>query len=151
MVNKKRVSDRRGNSIVHILLIFTMVLMSNATFAGDAVEAANNCVVIHDKGDAEGNTMMTCFENISLERTAFESGVCQWKTDEQAAANVETSTRFVSHCPTSYTGYCDRLVLGSEFVAPVKIFLYNKSEKVLARAKKQCLSGGGNWNTNSEG
>ncbi len=89
-------------------------------------------------------------ENISLERSSFESGVCQWKTDALAAANTQTTTRFVPYCPASYAAYCDRLVLGPGNVAPVKIFLYDKSEHVLARAEKQCLSGGGKWRTNDE-
>lgn len=144
-------NDRTGNSVMRILMILLLGLMSSATSAENAVEAASNCVVIHEKSKEEGKTMMTCFENISLERSTFESGVCQWKTDEQAEANIETSTRFVAYCPASYTAYCDRLVLRPGVVAPVKIFLYDKSEQVLARAKKQCLSGGGKWNTNDEG
>jgi hypothetical protein len=32
----------------------------------------------------------------------------------------------------------------------VKIFLYSKLEQVLARAKKQCVGGGGKWRTNDE-
>ena len=133
---------------MRILLIIMLGLMSGVTFAKDAVEAASSCVVIHKKSDADEEATITCFENISLERASFESGVCQWKTDEQSAANVNTSTKFVPSCPTSYTAYCDQLVLGPGAVAPVKIFLYEKSEQVLARAKKQCLSGGGKWNTN---
>jgi hypothetical protein len=137
-----------GNLNMRILLIFLFGLMSCATVAKETAEAAVGCIVTHEKSAAEDGKVITCFENISLERTSFESGVCQWKTDKQAAANVGTSTKFVPSCPTSYTAYCDRLVMGPGAVAPVKIFLYEKSEQVLARAKKQCLGGGGNWNTN---
>ena len=139
-----------GTSIVRNSLIFLLSMMSVVTFAEDAVEAAASCVVIHQKNEAEGETTTTCFENISLERSSFESGVCLWKTDALAAENVQTTTRFVPYCPVSYTAYCDRLVLGPGIVAPVKIFLYDKSEHVLARAEKQCLSGGGKWRTNDE-
>lgn len=127
-----------------------MILMPAIAPAEDAVEAAASCVVIHEKNESEDETTTTCFENISLERSSFESGVCQWKTDALAAANIQTTTRFVSYCPTSYTAYCDRLVLGPGIVAPVKIFLYDKSEYVLGCAKKQCLSGGGEWSSNDE-
>ena len=116
----------------------------------DAVEAAGSCMVIHEKGDADGEKNTTCFENISLERTSFESGVCQWKTDAQAAAQFNVTTRFVPYCPTSYSASCDRLVLGPETVAPVKIFLYDQSDDVLERARKQCLGGGGKWSVDVE-
>ncbi len=132
------------------LLSFLMILIPATAFAEDAVEAAASCVVVHQKNEAEDEATTTCFENVSLEKTSFRLGVCQWKTDAQAAADVQTTTRFVPYCPASYTAYCDRLVLGPGVVAPVKIFLYDKSEQVLARAKKQCLSGGGKWRTNDE-
>ena len=118
--------------------------------AEDAVEAAGSCVVIHEKSEADGEKIVTCFENVSLERTSFESGVCQWKTDAQAAEQVRTTTQFVPHCPTSYSAFCDRLVMGPRIVAPVKIFLYEQSDDVLERARKQCLSGGGTWHPNEE-
>ncbi len=105
-----------------------MILMPAIAPAEDAVEAAASRVVIHEKSGAEDETTTTCFENISLERRSFESGVCQWKTDALAAANVQTTTRFVPYCPASYTANCDRLVLEPGIVAPVKIFLYDKSE-----------------------
>lgn len=124
--------------------------MLGTTFAQEAVEAGRSCVVIHKKSDAQDETTTTCFENISLERTSFESGVCQWKTDVQVVANVQVTTRFVPYCPASYSGKCDRLVVGAGMVAPVKIFLYDKSEQVLARAKKQCVSGGGEWHAGGE-
>ena len=132
------------------LLLFLLISMMGTAFAQVVVEAAGSCVVIHKKSDAQGESTATCFENISLERSSFESGVCQRKTDALAADNVQTTTRFVPYCPASYTAYCDRLVLGPGIVAPVKIFLYDKSEHVLARAEKQCLSGGGKWRTNDE-
>lgn len=132
------------------LLIFLLISISGTAFAQDAVEAAASCVVIHKNSNTHDESTTTCFENISLERTSFESGVCQWKTDAQALANVQTTTKFVPHCPASYTGYCDRLVYGPGIVAPVKIFLYDKSEHVLARAKKQCVSGGGEWHAGGE-
>lgn len=135
---------------MRILLLFLLISMMGTAFAHEAVEAAGSCVVIHKKSDAQGESTATCFENISLERTSFESGVCQWRTDAQALGNVQITTRFVQHCPVSYTGYCDRLVFGPGIVAPVKIFLYDKSENVLARAKKQCVSGGGEWQTGDE-
>ena len=135
---------------MRILLLILLISMLGTAFAQEAVEAAGSCVVIHKKSDAQDESTATCFENISLERTSFESGVCQWRTDAQALANVQITTRFVSHCPSSYTGYCDRLVFGPGIVAPVKIFLYDKSIKVLARAKNQCVSGGGEWQTGEE-
>ena len=135
---------------MHILVFLLLSLVCGVTFAEDAVEAAGSCVVIHEKSDSDDDATTTCFENISLERTSFESGVCQWKTDAQATAKIDSSTRFVPYCPTSFTGSCDRLVLGVGIIAPVKIFLYDKSEEVLARAKKQCLGGGGNWRTQDE-
>lgn len=135
-----------GNSTVRYLIMGITILLSGVALGADAVEAAASCVVIHGNGDDETTT--TCFENISLERTSFESGVCQWKSDAQAAANVQTTTQFVPRCPASYSAYCDRLVLGPRIVAPVKIFIYDQSADVLARARKQCLSGGGKWNIN---
>ncbi len=132
------------------LLSVLIILMPAAAFAEDAVVAAAGCVVIHEKSDAEDEKTITCFENISLERSSFESGVCQWKAEKQAAANVRTTTQFVPYCPASHTAYCDRLVLGPGNVAPVRIFLYDKSAHVLARAKKQCLSGGGKWSANEK-
>ncbi|MCH7510140.1 MAG: hypothetical protein IIB68_09945 [Proteobacteria bacterium] len=136
--------------MVRILSVFLLISMVGTAFAQTAVEAAGSCVVIHNKSDAQDETTTTCFENISLERTSFESGVCQWKTDAQALAKVQTTTRFVAYCPASYTGYCNRLVFEPGIVMPVKIFLYDKSEQVLARAKKQCLSGGGEWHAGGE-
>ncbi len=108
-------------SIVRNSLIFLLSLMSGVTFA-------------------EGETTTTCFENISLELSSFESGVCQWKTDALAAANTQTTTRFVPYCPVSYTAYCDRLVLGPGNVAPVKIFLYDKSKHVWRVPKNNVLA-----------
>jgi len=125
-----------------------VILVPVIASAEDAVEAAASCVVIHEKNETKDETTTTCYENISLERSSFESGVCQGKTDALAAANVQTTTRFVPYCPASYTAYCDRLVLGPGNIVPVKIFLYEKSKQVLARAKKQCLSGGGEWSAN---
>ena len=116
----------------------------------DAVEAGTSCVVIHEKSPADGEKNVTCFENVALERASFESGVCQWKTDGQANAEIKTITKFVEYCPTSYSAYCDRLVLGPDLTAPVKIFLYDKSDEVLARAEKQCISGGGRWTVAEE-
>ena len=116
----------------------------------DAVEAGTSCVVIHEKSSAGGEKSVTCFENVALARTSFESGVCQWKTDGQANAEIKTITKFVEFCPASYSAHCDRLVLGPDATAPVKIFLYDKSDDVLARAKKQCLSGGGRWTLEDE-
>lgn len=130
------------------LVIFLMVLLPGTAFADDAVEAASSCVVVHDKDDAQTEKTTTCFENIALERTSFESGVCQWKSDAQAAADVQTTTQFVAQCPASYSAFCDRLVLGPRMIAPVKIFIYDRSTEVLERAKKQCLSGGGKWTVN---
>jgi len=92
---------------VRILLLFLLISMMGTAFAQVVVEAAGSCVVIHKKSDAQGESTATCFENISLERTSFESGVCQWRTDAQALANVQITTRFVPHCPASYTGFCD--------------------------------------------
>jgi hypothetical protein len=137
-----------GSLLVRYWLSFFVILTLGTASAEEAVEAAASCVVTHEESGAENERSTTCFENISLERTSFESGVCQWKTNAQATAKVQTTTRFVPYCPTSYTAYCDRLVLGSGIIAPVKIFLYDKSEDVLARAKKQCTSGGGAWSTN---
>jgi hypothetical protein len=115
----------------------------------DAVEAAASCVVIHEKSDADGVNNITCFENIALERSSFESGVCQWQTDSQASTDVKTVTQFVERCPVSYRASCDRLVLAPNITAPVKIFLYDRSDEILMRAQKQCLSGNGEW-TNYE-
>lgn len=141
-------------------LIFVVVFAIQVAFAAepaatdvvkrDAVEAAASCLVIHEKSSNDSDKNITCFENVALERTSFESGVCQWKTHGQAKDGVKTVTKFVERCPTSYRASCDRLVLGSDVTAPVKIFLYNKSDLVLARAEKQCLNGGGNWSTQKE-
>ena len=131
-------------------IIFPIMFLADITSAQDAVEAPGSCLVIHENSESDGETITTCFENISLERSSFESGVCQWKTEEQAAQNVQTTTQFVPYCPASYAAYCDRLVLGPGNVAPVKIFLYDRSEHVLGRAKRQCLSGGGEWSANDE-
>jgi hypothetical protein len=124
------------------------MFMAGIASAENAVEAAASCVVIHESSEADGEKIVTCFENVSLEQTSFESGVCQWKT--LAATQVRTTTRFVLHCPTSYSAYCDRLVMGPQVVAPVKIFLYDQSDDVLERARKQCLSGGGTWHPKDE-
>ena len=133
-----------------VLIIFPLMFLAGIAAAEDAVAAAGSCIVIHENSESDGEKTTTCFENISLERTSFESGVCLWKTEEQAAQSVQTTTKFVPYCPASYAAYCDRLVLGPGIVAPVKIFLYDKSEQVLARAKKQCVGGGGKWNTNDD-
>lgn len=131
-------------------IICLTILLPAVSGAEDAVEAAASCIVFHEGGDAQDDAAMTCFENVSLERTSFESGVCRWQTDAQAHANVATKTRFVPHCPTTYAAYCDRLVLDPQMIAPVKIFIYDRSDDVLERAKKQCLSGGGKWTTNDK-
>ena len=133
---------------MRLLIIFPIILVAGIASAEDAVEAAASCVVIHENSEADGEKTVTCFENVSLERTSFESGVCQWKT--LVATQVRTTTRFVPHCPTSYSAYCDRLVMGPQVVAPVKIFLYDQSDDVLERARKQCLSGGGTWHPKDE-
>ncbi len=135
---------------MRLLILFSIVLLADSALAQDAVEAASSCVVIHQNTDEGGEKAVTCFENVSLERTSFESGVCQWQTDRQAATEVQTTTRFVAHCPSSYSAFCDRLVMGPQAVAPVKIFLYDRSEDVLERARKQCLSGGGTWQRQDE-
>ncbi len=135
---------------MRLLIIFPIIFLAGIAFADDAVEAAASCVVIHENSEADGEKIVTCFENVSLERTSFESGVCQWKTLALAATQVRTTTRFVPHCPTSYSAYCDRLVMGPQVVAPVKIFLYDQSDDVLERARKQCLSGGGTWHPKDE-
>ncbi len=135
---------------MRLLIIFPIIFLAGMAFADDAVEAAASCVVIHENSEADGEKIVTCFENVSLERTSFESGVCQWKTEAKAATQVRTTTRFVPHCPTSYSAYCDRLVMGPQVVAPVKIFLYDQSDDVLERARKQCLSGGGTWHPKDE-
>lgn len=137
--------------MLRILIMIPIMLLSGIASAEDAVEAAASCIVIHEQSEADGDDITTCFENISLERTSFESGVCQWKTDAQAAAQVRTTTTFVPHCPSSYSAFCDLLVLGPQMVAPVKIFLYERSEDVLERARVQCLSGGGQWHVNDAG
>jgi len=144
------VNQIKGNAILRALIIFPMLFLPAMAAAADAVEAAASCVVIHEESDTGGEKKTTCFENISLERTSFESGVCQWKTDAHAAAQVKTTTQFVPHCPPSYSASCDRLVLGPAIVAPVRIFIYDKSDDVLERARKQCLSGGGKWRNNDE-
>ncbi len=136
--------------MLRVLITFPIMFLVSMASAEDAVEAVGSCIVIHENSESDGEKTTTCFENISLERTSFESGVCLWKTEEQAAQSVQTTTKFVPYCPASYAAYCDRLVLGPGIVAPVKIFLYDKSEQVLARAKKQCVGGGGKWNTNDE-
>ena len=138
---------RRGQ---RVLLVCFMLVVSGAAFAEQASEAAGSCVVIHQPASAEKKATTTCFENIALERTSFESGVCQWKSDDQAAEDVQTTTKFVPYCPPTYSAYCDRLVLGPQMIAPVKIFIYSRSAEVLERAKKQCLGGGGKWNTNDK-
>jgi len=135
---------------MRILIVIPIMLLAGIASAQEAVEAAGSCVVIHENSEADGEKMVTCFENISLERTSFESGVCQWKTDQQAAQDVQTTTQFVPYCPASYAAFCDRLVLGNGIVAPVKIFLYERSDEVLERARKQCLSGGGKWHPKDE-
>lgn len=137
-----------GSSILRKISVCVMILLSATALAEDAVEAAASCVVTHEREGEQDKKTTTCFENIALERTSFESGVCQWKSDSQAAANVRTMTQFVAHCPNNYSAFCDRLVVGPQMTAPVKIFIYDRSAEVLARAKKQCLSGGGNWSTN---
>ena len=136
--------------MLRISIILPVLFFSCAAFSEDAVEAAASCVVIHESSEVDGEKLVTCFENISLERATFESGVCQWKSDAQAAADVRTTTTFLPFCPATYLAYCDRLVIGPGNVAPVKIYLYGQSEDVLARARKQCLSGGGEWRINDE-
>lgn len=120
------------------------------TVKPDAVEAAASCVVIHEKNNADEDKNITCFENVALERSSFEAGVCQWKTDSQASTDVQTVTQFVERCPASYRASCDRLVLAPNVTAPVKIFLYDQSNEILARAQKQCLSGNGEWTVYEE-
>ena len=132
------------------MVVCFVLMVPEAAFAEPASEAAGSCVVIHEPAGTEKKTTTTCFENIALERTSFESGVCQWKSDEHATENVQTTTRFVPYCPPTYSAWCDRLVLGPQMIAPVKIFIYDRSAEVLARAEKQCLSGGGKWNTNDK-
>ncbi len=135
--------------MVRYLVLCVTIMMSGAALAADAVEAAASCVVIHEKDGVPKETTTTCFENIALERTSFESGVCRWESESQSAADVQTTTRFVPSCPASYSGYCDRLVMNPRMVAPVKIFIYDRSAEVMDRARKQCLSGGGKWTVNS--
>lgn len=143
--------------VLFILLVIIAIDFASAadTVEADAVkpeaaEAAASCVVIHENSNVDVEKNITCFENVALERTSFESGVCQWKTDRQANEDVKTITQFVQRCPTTYRASCDRLVLGPNVTAPVKIFLYDKSDDVLARAEKQCLSGGGKWRAYDE-
>ena len=88
--------------MLRLLVIFPIVILAGIAFAEDAIEAAGSCIVIHENSESDGDKSTTCFENISLERTSFESGVCQWKTEEQAAQNVQTTTQFVPYCPASY-------------------------------------------------
>jgi hypothetical protein len=133
-----------------ILVACFVLMVPGAAFAEPASEAAGSCVVIHEPAGTEKKATTTCFENIALERTSFESGVCQWKSDAQAAENVQSTTHFVPYCPPTYSAWCDRLVLGPQMIAPVKIFIYDRSAEVLERARKQCLSGGGKWNTNDK-
>lgn len=134
---------------MRILIIIPLSFLACAAYAQDAVEAAGSCVVIHERSETD-EKVVTCFENSGLERTTFESGVCQWKTDAQALTEVQVTTKFVPYCPTSYAAYCDRLVMNPQMVAPVKIFLYDKSIDVLERAQAQCLSGGGKWHENDD-
>lgn len=108
-------------------------------------ETTASCVVTQRSAEDEDKTVTTCFENIALEKTSFESGVCRWRSDAQAALKIDVSTKYLPKCPTSYTAFCDRLVLGPQMIAPVRIFLYDRSPDVLERAREQCLSGGGNW------
>ena len=136
--------------MLRVLIMFPIMFLVGTASAETALEAVGSCIVIHENSESDGEKTTTCFENISLERSSFESGVCLWKTEEQAAQSVQTTTKFVPYCPASYAAYCDRLVLGPGIVAPVKIFLYDKSEQVLARAKNQCVGGGGKWITNHE-
>lgn len=133
-----------------VLVACFVLMVSGSAFAEPASEAAGSCVVIHEPAGTEKKATTTCFENIALERTSFESGVCQWKSDAQAAENVQSTTHFVPYCPPTYSAWCDRLVLGPQMIAPVKIFIYDRSAEVLERARKQCLSGGGKWNTNDK-
>lgn len=137
-----------GRTIVRKISVCAVILFSATAIAEEAVEAAASCIVTHEREGEQDEKTITCFENIALERTSFESGVCQWKSDSQAAANVRTMTQFVAYCPNNYSAFCDRLVVGPQMTAPVKIFIYDRSAEVLARAKKQCRSGGGNWSTN---
>ncbi len=136
--------------MLRVLIILPIMLLAGMASAEDAVEAAASCIVIHENSEADDEKTTTCFENISLERTSFESGVCRWKTDAQAMGEVRTTTHFVPYCPASYRAFCDRLVLGPQAVAPVKIFLYDQSDEVLERARKHCLSGGGKWHPNDD-
>jgi len=135
---------------VRVLSILTIIVFSSFASADDAVEAASSCVVIHENANSDGDKHITCFENIALERSSFESGVCQWKTEAQEADQTKVITQFVPFCPNSYSAYCDRLILSPAIMVPVKIFIYDKSEAVLERAKRQCLSGGGNWTVNDK-
>ena len=143
-------AERCGAWMRCLLAVLPLALLSNAVPAADAVEAAASCVVIHETSDADAGQSMTCFENIALERSSFESGVFQLQTESQIATAVETTTQFVPYCPKSFSGYCDRLVLGPNVVAPVKIFIYDKSKDVVERAMKNCVAGGGKWTANDE-
>lgn len=134
--------------MLRLFVIIPLTFLTCIVSAQDAVEAAASCIVVHEQSEADADVITTCFENISLERTSFESGVCQWKSEAQAATDVQTTTTFLPHCPTTYTAFCDVLVLGPQVVVPVKIFLYDKSPDVLERAQAQCMSGGGKWQTN---
>lgn len=118
--------------------------------AEELAEAAGSCAVIHKASTENEADSVTCFENIALERTAFESGVCLWQTDSQATANLKVTTKFVAQCPLTYSAYCDRLVLDAKTVVPVKIFLYDDSPEVLSRAASHCRSGGGKWHLYAE-
>ncbi len=128
-------------------LPFLLLLPAAAHTDETAEEPPASCLVTQQSADDQDKKVTTCFENIALEKTSFESGVCRWQTDAQAAENVDVTTKYLPKCPTSYTAFCDRLVLGPRMIAPVRIFLYDRSPDVLERAKKQCLSGGGNWTT----
>lgn len=132
-------------------IVLPILILYGVAHAQDAVEAAASCVVIHEASEEDGEGVTTCFENISLERNSFESGVCQWKTDAHVEAGVKVTTRFVPHCPTPYSGSCDRLVMGPGRTAPVKIFLYSRSEEVLERARRHCIGGGGSWHAGDKG
>lgn len=136
--------------MLRVLIIAPVLFLTGKASAEDAVEAAASCIVKHEQSEAEGDEITTCFENNGLERTSFESGVCQWKSEDQAATQVRTTTTFIPYCPSTYSAFCDLLVLGPQMVAPVKIFLYDKSDDVLGRARTQCLSGGGKWHINDK-
>ena len=117
-----QINQPLGGVAVRALFFIVVVFATNAVCAtdtaeadavtADAVEAGTSCVVIHEKSSAGSEKSVTCFENVALARTSFESGVCQWKTDGQANEEIKTITKFVEFCPASYSAYCDRLVLG---------------------------------------